>query len=71
VGSPGHVNKGDNLKSLGHQNREQMRMSLSASHPRSTTMDTEVPVDAEVLSDCKISDSAVLRLNTRGLRLQL
>jgi hypothetical protein len=32
-------------------------------------MDTEVPVDAEVPSDCKISDSAVLRLKTKRLTI--
>jgi hypothetical protein len=47
--------------------REHMKTSFSASRLRSATIDTEVLVGAEVLSDCKISDSAVLRLNTKRL----
>jgi hypothetical protein len=65
LGNRGHVKKGMVSSLFDIRIREQMKISLSVSHPQSTTMDTEVP------SDCKVSDSAVLRLNTRGLRLQL
>ena len=65
VGSLGHVKKGTISSLLDIRIREQMKISLSASNPRSATIDTEVP------SDCNISYSAVLGLNTRGLLLQL
>ena len=71
LGSLGHVKKRTISSLFDIRIREQMKTSLSASNPRSATIDTEVPLDAEVPSDCNISYSAVLGLNTRGLLLQL
>jgi hypothetical protein len=71
VGNFGHVKKRTISSLFDIRIREQMKISLSASHLRSATIDTEVPWDAEVPSDCNISYSAVLGLNTRGLLLQL